>query len=95
MDAGPVADELLRPQAVLVVRAPELAELAAKGVDDAAVHEIPALPSDEEVAAIAAEQEAGAAEAEAAAEAAETPAEENQDSDAAGETPAADESKEG
>jgi large subunit ribosomal protein L3 len=41
-------------------------------VDDAAVHEIPALPSDEEVAAIAAEQEAGAAaeaEAEAAAEA--------------------------
>ena len=47
-------------------------------VDEAAVHEIPALPSDEEVAAIAAEQEAGAlpegaaeqaAEAEAAAEA--------------------------
>ncbi len=41
-------------------------------VDDAAVHEIPALPSDEEVAAIAAEQEAGAAaeaEAEAAADA--------------------------
>jgi len=44
-------------------------------VDDAAVHEIPALPSDEEVAAIAAEQEAGGeldteveAEAEAAAE---------------------------
>jgi len=37
-------------------------------VDDAAVHEIPALPSDEEVAAIAAEQEAGAAaEAQAAA----------------------------
>jgi large subunit ribosomal protein L3 len=29
-------------------------------VDEAAVHEIPALPSDEEVAAIAAEQEAGA-----------------------------------
>src|SRR3954453_15462130 len=29
-------------------------------VDDAAVHEIPALPSDEEVAAIAAEQDAGA-----------------------------------
>ena len=41
-------------------------------VDEAAVHEIPALPSDEEVAAIAAEQEAGAvadAEAQAAAEA--------------------------
>jgi large subunit ribosomal protein L3 len=39
-------------------------------VDEAAVHEIPALPSDEEVAAIAAQQEAGAAaaaEAEAAA----------------------------
>src|SRR5262245_20586592 len=36
-------------------------------VDDAAVHEIPALPSDEEVKAIAAEQEAGALEAEAAA----------------------------
>ena len=38
-------------------------------VDDAAVHEIPALPGDDEVAAIAAEQEAGAA-AEADAEAA-------------------------
>jgi large subunit ribosomal protein L3 len=38
------------------------AELPVAGlVDDAAVHEIPALPSDEEVAAIAAEQEAGAA----------------------------------
>ena len=60
-------------------------------VDDAAVHEIPALPSDEEVKAIAAEQEAGALEAEAAAEAAET-----QNSEAGeGETPAADESKEG
>ena len=40
---------------------------AAGLVDDAAVHEMPALPRDEEVAAIAAEQEAGAAaEAEAA-----------------------------
>ncbi len=41
-------------------------------VDDAAVHEIPALPGDDEVAAIAAEQEAGAeaeAQAGAAAEA--------------------------
>jgi large subunit ribosomal protein L3 len=64
-------------------------------VDDAAVHEIPALPGDDEVAAIAAEQEAGAKEAEAAAEAAEAQAEENKDSDAAGEKPAADESKEG
>jgi len=45
-------------------------ELPAAGlVDDAAVHEIPALPSDEEVAAIAAEQEAGAAAEAAAAEA--------------------------
>ena len=55
-------------------------------VDEAAVHEIPALPSDEEVAAIAAQQEAGGAldseieaEAEAAAseESTETPAEES------------------
>jgi large subunit ribosomal protein L3 len=60
-------------------------------VDEAAVHEIPALPSDEDVKAIAAEQEKGAIEAAAAAEAPET-----QDSEAAeGETPAADESKEG
>jgi len=47
-------------------------------VDEAAVHEIPALPSDEEVAAIAAEQEAGGAldseiEAQAEATAEETP----------------------
>jgi len=61
-------------------------------VDDAAVHEIPALPSDEEVAAIAAEQEAGAAaeaEAQAAAEneATQAPADEAK--------PEADESKEG
>jgi large subunit ribosomal protein L3 len=68
-------------------------EVPAAGlVDDAAVHEIPALPSDEEVAAIAAEQEAGAAaeaEAKAAAEneATEAPADEAK--------PAADESKEG
>jgi large subunit ribosomal protein L3 len=49
------------------------AEAPAAGlVDDAAVHEIPALPGDDEVAAIAAEQEAGAeaeAQADAAAEA--------------------------
>jgi large subunit ribosomal protein L3 len=59
-------------------------------VDEAAVHEIPALPSDEEVASIAAEQEAGAAaDAEAAAdnEASEAPADEAK--------PEADESKEG
>ncbi len=64
-------------------------------VDEAAVHEIPALPGDDEVAAIAAQQEAGAQEAEAEAEPASTPAEDNQNSDAAGEKPAADESKEG
>ena len=58
-------------------------------VEEAAVHEIPALPGDDEVAAIAAEQEAGAAAAEAEAEAA-AAAEE-----AAPEAPAADESKEG
>src|SRR5690349_3954892 len=54
-------------------------------VDDAAVHEIPALPGDDEVAAIAAEQEAGAA------------ADTNDTTDApAGEqTPESDESKEG
>ena len=50
-------------------------------VEDAAVHEIPALPSDAEVAAIAAEQEAGGAL-------------DNDTSDAAGDTPASDESKE-
>jgi large subunit ribosomal protein L3 len=60
------------------------AEVPAAGlVDEAAVHEIPALPGDDEVAAIAAEQEAGGAldtevEDEAAAE---------------GEAPAADEAK--
>ena len=49
-------------------------EVPAAGlVDDAAVHEIPALPGDDEVAAIAAEQEAAARSnrTEAAAEAAE------------------------
>jgi large subunit ribosomal protein L3 len=43
-------------------------------VDEAAVHEIPALPGDDEVAAIAAEQEAGAAAEAAAADAAEAEA---------------------
>jgi large subunit ribosomal protein L3 len=71
----------------------EQVEVPAAGlVDEAAVHEIPALPSDEEVAAIAAEQEAGGAldsETEAAAEteAIEAPADETK--------PEADESKEG
>ena len=61
-------------------------------VDEAAVHEIPALPSDEEVAAIAAEQEAGAAaEAEAEIKAAEDAVQEAQSDEAKPET---DESKE-
>ena len=50
-------------------------------VEDAAVHEIPALPSDAEVAAIAAEQEAGGAL-------------DNDTSDAAGDMPASAENKE-
>ena len=52
----------------------EVDHAAAGLVDEAAVHEIPALPSDEEVAAIAAEQEAGAAAEAQAAEAAEAEA---------------------
>ena len=83
------------PAGLVAKNAPEAeVEHAPAGlVDEAAVHEIPALPSDEEVAAIAAEQEAGAA-AEAAAEDAAV----NDDAGSAGEggdTPAADESKEG
>lgn len=64
-------------------------------VDEAAVHEIPALPSDEEVAAIAAEQEAGAVEApvDEAPAAEETPA--TDEAKPEGDAPAADESKEG
>src|SRR5687767_8490146 len=64
------------------------AEAPAAGlVDDAAVHEIPALPGDDEVAAIAAEQEAGGAlDSEIEAEAGEA---------AEGEAPAADEPKAG
>ena len=74
------------------LKAEEIEVPAAGLVDDAAVHEIPALPSDEEVAAIAAEQEAGAAaeaEAQAAAEneATNAPTEEAK--------PETDESKEG
>ncbi len=71
-------------------------EMAAAGlVDDAAVHEIPALPGDDEVAAIAAEQEAGAIEAEAAAEADEAAADNNDAAAGEGDAPAADDSKEG
>jgi len=63
-------------------------------VDDAAVHEIPALPSDEEVAALAAEQEAGAA---AEAEAADGAAGDNEANEASTDEakPSTDESKEG
>src|SRR6476646_5029544 len=68
----PRPDAAPYPAAILEGRKVEELEVPAAGlVDDAAVHEIPALPSDEEVAAIAREQEAGAAaeaEAEAAAE---------------------------
>jgi large subunit ribosomal protein L3 len=74
---------------------PEEIEVPTAGlVDDAAVHEMPALPSDEEVAAIAAEQEAGAAaEAEAAAAAEENPPQ--SEAKPEGDAGAADEGKEG
>jgi large subunit ribosomal protein L3 len=61
-------------------------EAPAGMVEEAAVHEIPALPGAEEVAAGVAETDAHAAEA---------AAEDNADTGAAGETPAADDSKEG
>jgi large subunit ribosomal protein L3 len=54
-DAAPYPAGLLEQ-----LKAEEIAVPVAGLVDEAAVHEIPALPSDEEVAAIAAEQEAGA-----------------------------------
>ena len=87
-------DERAPYPAGLVENAAEIAvEHAPAGfVDDAAVHEIPALPSDAEVAEIVAQQEAAAAEAEAEAQAEAT---ETQNSEAEGETPAADENKEG
>ena len=89
-------DERAPYPAGLLENAAEIAtETAPAGfVEEAAVHEIPALPGDDEVAAIAAEQEAGAAAAEAEA-AADAEATDNQNSDAAGDTPAADENKEG
>ena len=51
------------PAAILETAQPQAAEEHAPAglVDEGAVHEIPALPGDDEVAAIAAEQEAGAA----------------------------------
>jgi large subunit ribosomal protein L3 len=69
-------------------KAIETEEAPAGLVEEAAVHEIPALPSDEEVAAIAAEQEAGAAAAAAAEDAA------SEDAAPKGDAPDADESKE-
>ncbi|HEV2817721.1 MAG TPA: 50S ribosomal protein L3 [Allosphingosinicella sp.] len=88
----PRADEAPYPAGLKeLLKKADLEEAPIAGlVDEAAVHEIPALPSDEEVAAIAAEQEAGAAAAEAEAAA----AEEAPAADAAPEAPAADESKE-
>ena len=84
--------KIARPEAApypagLVENAKEIeTEMApAAFVEEAAVHEIPALPSDAEVAAIAAEQEAGAA--------AEQAAEDNQTSTDAGDTPTSDEPK--
>jgi large subunit ribosomal protein L3 len=76
-------------------KAIETEEAPAGLVEEAAVHEIPALPGDDEVAAIAAAQEAGAIEAAAEAEAAAAadeakPEGETQPDDSAG----ADESKE-
>ncbi len=87
------------PAALFEKNAPEAeVEHAPAGlVDEAAVHEIPALPGDDEVAAIAAEQEAGAA-AEAEADAAGAEEAGNKDAGSAGEGDArsdADESKEG
>ncbi len=49
----------IRPGSSRQMKAEEVEVPAAGLVDEAAVHEMPALPSDEEVAAIAAEQEAG------------------------------------
>ena len=82
----------------LVSKDQPIEEAAPAGlVDDAAVHEIPALPGDDEVAAIAAEQEAGGAlDSETEAEAGDDTDKGAEDgaADSAGDTPAADESKE-
>jgi large subunit ribosomal protein L3 len=98
----PRADAAPYPAGIVEQMKVEEVEVPAAGlVDEAAVHEIPALPSDEEVAAIAAEQEAGGAldsEIEAEAEAAaaeekttEAPADEAKPEDSGS---AGDESKE-
>jgi large subunit ribosomal protein L3 len=86
------AVKIARPEAVpypagLIENAAEIAtETAPAGfVEEAAVHELPVDPSNEEVAQIAAEQEAGAA--------AELAAEDEQNAIDAGTAPASDESK--
>ena len=76
-------------------KAIETEEAPAGLVEEAAVHEIPALPGDDEVAAIAAEQEAGAAASEAADEAAAAAEDAAAPVDQAPKAPGADESKEG
>jgi len=63
-DAAPYPAGILEGRKIEELEVPE-----AGLVDEAAVHEIPALPSDEEVAAIAAEQSAHIEEEQAAAEA--------------------------
>jgi large subunit ribosomal protein L3 len=75
------------PAAILETAKPQPAEEHAPAglVDEGAIHEMPALPSDEEVAAIAAEQEAGAA----------ADTNEGTDAEAGQATPESDESKEG
>jgi large subunit ribosomal protein L3 len=85
------------PAGLVAKNAPEAeVEHAPAGlVAEAAVHEIPALPSDEEVAAIAAEQEAHLAADAAADEAAEAAPESNDAGSANEGTAPADESKEG
>jgi large subunit ribosomal protein L3 len=97
-------DEAPYPAGLFDPKAPTVEEAPAGLVDDAAVHEIPALPGDDEVAAIAAEQEAGAAAAEEAEAAAEADAADaaqsadNEQADAAESAkaaPDADEGKEG
>jgi large subunit ribosomal protein L3 len=75
------------PAALIETAQPQVAEDHAPAglVDEGAVHEIPALPGDDEVAAIAAEQEAGAA----------ADTSEGTNADAGQATPESDESKEG
>jgi large subunit ribosomal protein L3 len=66
----PRPDAAPYPAGILEEMKPDEVDVPAAGlVDDAAVHEMPALPSDEEVAAIAAEQSAHVDEEQAAAEA--------------------------